>query len=72
MTSQIPSASPLLGCKDLPKQTTKLCLENIIKLYIKVRSFSYARDYISKFKIKQKAAKSKALRKELKRHNVDK
>jgi uncharacterized C2H2 Zn-finger protein len=62
----------LLGCKDLPKQTTKLCLENIIKLYIKVRSFSYARDYISKFKIKQKAAKSKALRKELKRHNVDK
>ena len=61
----------LQECKDLPKQTTKLCLENIVKLYIKVRSFSYARDYINKFKIKQKAAKSKGLRKELKRHNVD-
>ena len=54
----------LQECKDLPKQTTKLCLENIVKLYIKVCSFSYARDYINKFKIKQKAAKSKGLRKE--------
>ena len=61
----------LQECKDLPKQTTKFCLENIVKLYIKVRSFSYARDYISKFKIKQKAAKSKGLRKELKRHDID-
>ena len=61
----------LQECKDLPKQTTKLCLENIVKLYIKVGSFSYARDYISKFKIKQKAAKSKGLRKELKRHDID-
>ena len=61
----------LQECKDLPKQTTKLCLENIVKLYIKVRSFSHARDYISKFKIKQKAAKSKGLRKELKRHDID-
>lgn len=62
----------LLECNHkLSKQTTKLCLENIIKLYLKVRSFSYARDYISKFKIKQKAGKSKGLRKELKRHNVD-
>ena len=61
----------LQGCnEDLSKQTTKLCLENIIKLYLKVRSFSYAKDYISKFKIKQKAAKSKGLRKELKRQNV--
>ena len=61
----------LQECKDLPKQTTKLCLQNIVKLYIKVRSFSYARDYISKFKIKQNAAKSKGLRKELKRHDID-
>ena len=61
----------LQGCnQDLSKQTTKLCLENIIKLYLKVRSFSYAKDYISKFKIKQKAAKSKGLRKELKRQNI--
>ena len=60
----------LQECKDLPKQTTKLCLENIVKLYIKVRSFSYARDYVIKFKIKLKAAKSKGLRKELKRHGI--
>ena len=44
----------------------KLCLENI-KLYLKVRSFSYAKDYISKFNIQRKAAKSKALRRELKK-----
>jgi hypothetical protein len=45
----------------------KLCLENIVKLYIRVRSFSYARDYISKYKIKEKQTKSKSLRKDLKR-----
>ena len=32
----------------------KLLLENIVKLYLKVRSFSYAKDYISKYKIKEK------------------
>ena len=47
--------------------TQKLCLENIVKLYVRVRSFSYARDYISKNKIKEKQTKSKALRKDLKR-----
>jgi hypothetical protein len=44
----------------------KLCLESIVKLYIRVRSFSYARDYISKYKIKEKQTKSKSLRKDLK------
>lgn len=47
--------------------TQKLLLENIVKLYLRVRSFSYARDYISKYKIKVKQTKSKALRKDLKR-----
>lgn len=47
--------------------TQKLLLENIVKLYLRVRSFSYARDYISKYKIKAKQTKSKALRKDLKR-----
>ena len=47
--------------------THKLCLENIIKLYVWVRSFSYARDYITKYKIKEKYAKSKSLRKDLNR-----
>ena len=46
--------------------TQKLCLENVVKLYLKVRSFSYARKYITQFKIKEKQAKKKALRKDLK------
>lgn len=58
--------------ENISKQTNKLCLENIIKLYLRVRSFSYAKDYISKFKTQQKAKKSKALRKELKRYSEDK
>ena len=44
----------------------KLCLENVVKLYLKVRSFSYARKYITQFKIKEKQGKKKALRKDLK------
>ena len=47
--------------------TQKLCLENIIKLFLKVRSFSYARDYLNKHKIKERKIKQKALRKDLKR-----
>jgi uncharacterized C2H2 Zn-finger protein len=46
--------------------TQKLCLENIVKLYLKVRSFSYARDYISRYRIKEKQNKKKGLRKDLK------
>ncbi len=50
----------LQGCGiNISKQANKLCLENIVKLYLRVRSFSYAKDYISKFKIQQKAKKSK-------------
>ena len=61
----------LQGCgQEISKQTHKICLENIIILYLKVRSFSYAKDYINKFKVQQKAGKSKALRKELKRKIV--
>ena len=61
------------GCgNNVSKQTSKLCLENIVKLYLRVRSFSYAKDIISKFKIQQKAKKSKGLRKELKKYSEDK
>ena len=28
--------------------TKKLCLENVVKLYLEVRSFSYAKDYVVK------------------------
>ena len=48
------------------KSTQKLCLENI-KLDLRVRSFFYTRDYISKYKIKEKQTKGKALQKSLKR-----
>ena len=61
------------GCgNNISKQTGKLCLENIVKLYLSVRSFSYAKDYISKFKMQQKAKKSKGLRKELKKYSESK
>jgi hypothetical protein len=55
--------------QETSKQTKKLCLENIVKLYLRVRSFSYAKDYISNFKMQQKAVKSKSQRKEFKRKN---
>lgn len=57
LTSGVGNSSP----------TQKLCLENVIKLYLKVRSFSYARDFVTKHKIKEKHTKKKALRKEMKR-----
>ena len=47
--------------------THKLCLENIIKLYLRVRSFSYAKDQITKYNIKEKQLKGKALRTDMKR-----
>ena len=37
----------------------KLCLENVVKLYLKVRSFLYARKYIAQFKIKEKQGKKR-------------
>ena len=52
---------------DESSSTHKLCLGNIVKLYLRVRSFSYARDYVSKYKIREKQTKSKSLRKNLKR-----
>ena len=52
---------------DSSSATPKLCLEYIVKLHLKVRSFSFAKDYIIKYKIKEKQTKTKALRSELKR-----
>lgn len=56
---------------DISSPVQKLCLENVIKLYLKVRSFSYARDYLTKHKIKEKQTKKKALRKEMKRKELE-
>lgn len=48
-------------------------LHNIIQLYIKVRSFSFAKDIIQKHKIRLKQMKSKALRRDISRasHEYD-
>ena len=48
-------------------ECSKLALENFVKLYVQVRSFSHARDIVNKYKLKEKALKKKALRKELKK-----
>ena len=47
--------------------TQKIYLENIVKIFFRVRSFSYAKDYITQYKIREKQSKSKALRKDLKK-----
>ena len=44
-------------CKDV--------LQAIVTLYVRVRSFSFAKDKIQHYKMKQKQTKGKALRKEL-------
>ena len=47
---------------------TDISLENIVMLYIPVRSFSYPKDIATKFKMKEKLKfHKKALRQDLKR-----
>ena len=48
-------------------------LHSIIQLYVKVRSFSFAKDIIQEHKIRLKQMKSKALRKDISRasHEYD-
>ena len=63
----------VMSCSiELSSATQKLCLENVLNLYLKVRSFLYAKDYISKYRINEKRGKNKALRSELKRKHSDK
>lgn len=47
-----------------------ICLENIVMLYIRVRSFSYTKDVVTQIKIKEKVElHQKALRKSLKKQS---
>ena len=39
------------------RDINKLCLENIVKMFLKVRSFSYTKGYITQYKIKRNKAK---------------
>ena len=56
---------------EICNSVSKDILHNIISLYIKVRSFSFAKDIVQKHKIKQKQRKAKALRKELERSSQE-
>ena len=51
----------------ISKECRSSCLENVIKLYITVRSFSFAKDIVNKCKLSRGTKKTKALRKELKK-----
>lgn len=46
---------------------TKSVLYSIISLYVRVRSFSLAKDIIEKYKVNAKKTKAKGLRKEISR-----
>ena len=53
----------MLVNSDVAKNT----LQSIIELYLKVRSFSYAKDIVQKYKQNEHKSRSKALRKKIKR-----
>ena len=55
-----------LDC-DISNECKKLVLENFVKLFVRVRSFSYAKDIVNRYKLKGKTSKKKALRTELKK-----
>ena len=57
---------------EIDKRVSKDMLHSIINLYLRVRSFSFARDVIQKHKINQKQLKAKSLRKEIKRASKEK
>ncbi len=44
---------------DILSPTQKLCLENVVKLYLRVRSFSYVCDFITQYKITQKKQRAR-------------
>ena len=52
---------------EISKECQSLCLENMIKLYVTVRCFSFAKDIVNKYKLKEGAQKKKGLRKDLKK-----
>ena len=56
---------------EISKECKLLYLENFIKLYIKVRCFSFAKDVVNKYKLSTNAPKKKALRKELKKNSEE-
>ena len=49
----------------ISKECQSLCLENVVKLYVTVRCFSFAKDIVNKYKLGQ-GVQMKSLRKDLK------
>lgn len=59
----------LLDASQEKDETTRACLQNIVMLYIRVRAFSYTKDIVTQYKLKEKLElRKKALRKELKKN----
>ena len=52
---------------EITKECQSLCLENIVKLYVTVRCFSFAKDIVNKYKLSEGVKRNKALRKDLKK-----
>ena len=57
---------------EVDQECACLCLHNIVKMYVRVRSFSHAKDIFKSYQIEQKLAKKqKSLRKGLKLQEKD-
>ena len=54
----------------ISSEYSKLVLENFVKLYVQVRCFSYAKDFVHKYNLKEKTLKKKALRHDLKKRTA--
>lgn len=52
---------------EITEKRSLVFLDQILMLFIKIRSFSYAKDVVQKYKLNQRATKQKALRKEIER-----
>ena len=52
---------------EISKECQSLCLENIVRLYVTVRCFSFAKDIVNKYKLDKGSQGKKALRKQLKK-----
>ena len=51
---------------EISKECQSLCLENIVKLFVTIRCFSFSRDIVNKYKLSERTERKKSLRKELK------
>lgn len=57
---------------EISKECQSLCLENVVKLFVTVRCFSFSKDIVNKYKLSQRTQRKKALRKELKKASEQK